>query len=104
MPKLPLQLQDKMRNKVQTYVKTYEEPEVDENGKLVAKVVKSKSEKVQKESNKEGGGEDELDEEDEIADLKAQMPLPEGVLKVNLGIPIIVVCNKVDLLVRGDKS
>ena len=25
-------------------------------------------------------------------------------LKVNLGIPIIVVCSKVDLLLRGDKS
>lgn len=32
------------------------------------------------------------------------MPLQEGVLKVNLGIPIIVACNKVDLLVRGDKA
>lgn len=32
------------------------------------------------------------------------MPLPEGVLKVNLGIPIIVVCNKIDLLLRGDKA
>jgi hypothetical protein len=28
----------------------------------------------------------------------------EGVLKVNLGIPIIVACSKVDLLVRGEKS
>jgi hypothetical protein len=32
------------------------------------------------------------------------MPLPEGVLKVNLGIPIIVVCSKIDLLIRGEKS
>jgi hypothetical protein len=29
---------------------------------------------------------------------KAMMPLGEGVLKMNLGIPIIVVCAKVDLL------
>ena len=32
------------------------------------------------------------------------MPLPEGVLKVNLGIPIIVLCNKIDLMMRGEKS
>lgn len=36
--------------------------------------------------------------------MRAQLPLAEGVLKVNLGIPIIVVCSKVDLLLRGDKS
>ena len=29
---------------------------------------------------------------DDFSDLKGKMPLPEGVLQVNLGIPIIVVC------------
>ena len=37
-------------------------------------------------------------------DLKSQIPLPEGVLLVNLGIPIIVACNKVDLLMHGEKA
>ena len=32
------------------------------------------------------------------------MPLEDGVLMVNLGIPIIVLCQKVDLLVRGEKA
>jgi hypothetical protein len=32
------------------------------------------------------------------------MPLREGVLQVNLGIPIIVVCSKIDLMARGDKT
>ena len=32
------------------------------------------------------------------------MPLEEGVLMVNLGIPIIVLCQKADLLVRGEKA
>jgi hypothetical protein len=36
--------------------------------------------------------------------LKNRLPLPEGVLKVNLGIPIIVNCTKVDLLMRGEKA
>lgn len=36
--KLPLSLQDKMKNKLTTYVKTYEEPETDENGKIITKL------------------------------------------------------------------
>jgi hypothetical protein len=36
MPKLPLQVQDKMRNKILTYVKTYEKPELDETGKTMS--------------------------------------------------------------------
>ncbi len=38
MPKLPLQVQDSIKNKIQTFVKTYEDPELDENGKLINKV------------------------------------------------------------------
>lgn len=41
------------------------------------------------------------DEEDEFKNLKNEMPLPEGVLQVNLGMPIIIACHKVDLLSRG---
>lgn len=33
-----------------------------------------------------------------------EIPLPEGCLKVNLGIPILVIVNKVDLLLHGDKK
>lgn len=36
--KLPLSLQDKIKNKLTTYVKTYEEPETDENGDLISKI------------------------------------------------------------------
>jgi len=36
--------------------------------------------------------------------LKEEMPLGEGVLQVNLGIPIIVVINKIDQLIRGKLS
>jgi len=41
---------------------------------------------------------------DTLNDIKKSMPLAEGVLKVNLGIPIITICSKVDLLVRGEKA
>jgi len=27
-----------------------------------------------------------------------ELPLPEGILKVNLGVPIVVVCSKADLI------
>jgi hypothetical protein len=49
--------------------------------------------------------EDKLDDDlDDFSDLKSKLPLPEGVLQVNLGIPIIVVGHKIDLLLRGDKA
>ena len=38
-------------------------------------------------------------------DVRLEMPLGEGVLKVNLGIPVIVVCNKVDIIhMSGEKA
>lgn len=40
MPKLPLTMQDKIKGKIENYIKTYDEPEIDENGKLVPKIKK----------------------------------------------------------------
>lgn len=38
-------------------------------------------------------------------DIRLEMPLAEGVLKVNLGIPVVVVVNKVDIInMSGEKS
>ena len=50
------------------------------------------------------GDESEEEEKYSEADLKMEIPLPEGCLKVNLGIPILVIVNKVDLLLHGDKK
>jgi hypothetical protein len=107
MPKLPLQLQDRIKNKLTTYVKTYEDPELDGGArKTIANHRASVADR--------NGGDDshtardetavDLDDDEDYSDLRAELPLAEGVLKVNLGIPIIVVCSKVDLLLRGDKS
>jgi hypothetical protein len=104
-----------MKGKLETYVKTYEEPELDENGKLLVKmnsgkVVKKDQSNDDNMGSGEGGNIDgdlnNGDDEDanNLADLKAQMPLGQGVLQVNLGIPIIVVCSKIDLMARGDKA
>lgn len=86
--KLPLKTQDKMKEKLETYVKTYEEPEMDENGKLVVKMKSGKASKKDQSSEEHMGGDGANNEgengEDEdahdLADLKAQMPLREGVL------------------------
>lgn len=41
----------------------------------------------------------------EELDVRLDMPLAEGVLKVNLGIPIIVLCNKIDIIHQsGEKA
>lgn len=45
----------------------------------------------------------DLDQANNLDDLKSKIPLQEGVLKVNLGIPIIIVCTKTDLINHGDK-
>ena len=38
-------------------------------------------------------------------DIRLEMPLAEGVLKVNLGIPVVVLVNKVDIInMSGEKS
>lgn len=73
-------------------VLTYEEPEIDADGKLVTKIKESQDDK-------------ENDEDDDAADLnelKKELPLSEGVLKTNLGIPMIVAITKADLLLYGD--
>ena len=78
-----------MKNRLKNEVLTYEEPELDAEGKLVKKVVQKDEE-------------NEDEEPDEIKELKKELPLPEGVLKVNLGIPIVVAVTKADLLLHGD--
>ena len=73
-------------------VLTYEEPEVDAEGKLVKKVAESTNE----------NGDEENDDAADLNELKKELPLSEGVLKTNLGIPMIVAITKADLLLYGD--
>ena len=81
---------EKMKQKIEMYIKTFEDPVLDEHGHLIKKR-QDETEKL--------GSDDET-----VEDLKKELALGEGVLKVNLGIPIVVVCNKVDLLIHGDKA
>ena len=83
---------EKLKQKLEMSIKTYEEPDVDENGKLIKK------------RKEEKPGANASDDSDLEENLKEELELDEGVLKVNLGIPIVVVCNKVDLLQHGEKA
>ena len=88
-PKMEAGSFEKMKQKIENHIKTYEDPILDENGKVVPK--------RQEAPAVDSDGE-------EIEDLRKDLELGDGVLKVNLGIPIIVVCNKIDLLIHGEKA
>ena len=93
MPDMPPGVYEKMKTKIENQWKTFEEPELDDHGNLIKKL---KVEKVTKDSS-------ESEEHDE-GDARLELDLPEGCLKVNLGIPITVIVQKVDLLLHGDKK
>jgi len=40
----------------------------------------------------------------DVENLKSELPLPEGVLRTNIGIPIIVVVNKSDLVQQLERD
>lgn len=88
-PKMEAGSFEKMKSKIENHIKTYEDPILDDNGKVVAK---------RQEATAFGS------DGEEIEDQRKDLALGEGVLKVNLGIPIIVVCNKIDLLIHGEKA
>jgi hypothetical protein len=90
-----------MKNKLANYIKNYERKDAN----TVNSNVNENKAKTKESKNIEDGGDlNEDDEYDEFSELRSKLPLPEGVLKVNLGIPIIVVGHKVDLMIRGDKA
>lgn len=76
-----------------------------ENGDAKMKDGKKKGKNAGDDSdNQDSDGNNKDSEEEDFEDLMSMLPLPEGVLKVNLGIPIVVACHKVDLIGRGDKA
>jgi hypothetical protein len=84
---------EKMKQRIMRHGQTYEEPQLDDNGNLI----------IRREEFKLGDNQDsDMSEED---DVRLDMPLGEGQLKVNLGIPIMVVCNKIDVIqANGEKA
>lgn len=90
IPQMEAGAYEKIKQNIETHIKTYEDPQLDEHGKIIIK--------TRQQEKKEG------EENDVVEDMRKDLALGEGVLKVNLGIPIIVVCNKVDLLIHGEKA
>lgn len=90
LPQMAPGTYEKMKAKLENYVKTFQDPQLDGNGSPSRKQLTKRTE------------EDASD--DDVEDVRIQMPLGEGVLKVNLGIPITVVVTKADLLQHGEKA
>mmetsp|Transcript_15364 Transcript_15364/g.25975 ORF Transcript_15364/g.25975 Transcript_15364/m.25975 type:complete len:234 (+) Transcript_15364:424-1125(+) len=109
-PKLEYKDMQMLRERIETLYKTYEEPELDEDGNL----------KNKKRANlKKGDGMDDslskndtsrideidisiMEDQEMMDDLRKEMDLPEGALVTNLFIPVMVVCSKVDLIQHGE--
>lgn len=102
---LPISKQDEIKKRIAMHINNYErfangeQKEGEENPKI-----EKKSKNPKGDDSAQSGSENNESEEDDFEDLRSMLPLPEGVLKVNLGIPITVVCHKVDLIGRGDKA
>ena len=110
---------EKLKQRVINHWKLYEEPQLDDQGNLIKKLVPEKQEslpKVEKKVKEGNGSSDDSDanegldqdegdasDVDEERDAKLAMDLPETCLKVNLGIPIMIVVQKVDALLHGEK-
>lgn len=70
------------RKLVTTYIKNYQEPSAEND------------------ENKINKGSEKIDE----SKLKEELPLGEGVLRVNLGIPLVILCTKSDTLDANEKG
>ena len=60
-----------MKNKLETYVKTYEEPEVDDNGKLITKIKNKADNNDKKQDDFKNEDGDAINDEEDIIELKA---------------------------------
>ena len=96
VPAMEVGMYEKMKKEIEKHALSYEEPQLDDNGNLIIK---------RKEERKAAGSDHESMESADEDDVRLEMPLGEGVLKVNLGIPIIAICNKVDMInAQGEKA
>lgn len=96
LSKVPIKRQDEIKRRIATHILNYER--VDQPPQPKAKEEEKKGKALDEQQDSE-----EL-EDDDFAALKSMLPLPDGVLTSNLGIPIVVVCHKIDLLTRGEKG
>ena len=77
-----------MKDRLTKYVKNFERKEESADDDIL----NNKKTKIDQYGNALDDEEKIEIDLDDFSDLRGKMPLPEGVLLVNLGIPIIVVC------------
>lgn len=105
LPNLEPGVYEKMKNKLIHQWKTFEAPDFDEHGNLKNPIKKEdEGQAPKKNTGTNSESEEEIDQQQLELDAKYEMPLPDGCLKVNLGIPIMIVVNKSDLLLHGDNK
>lgn len=105
-PMLKLKTLEKLRDRIVDLYKTYKEPELDKDGKLINKKIR-KNRKTLNEDQMDDGLEIDkeiIDDQDMMDDLRKEIDLPEGVLVTNIFVPCAVVCSKVDLIEHGEKD
>ena len=100
MKELPLEQRDTLKTRLARHFKNFD---LEGNGKVPDDNKKKEKTNV-KEKEDINSDSDDSAAEDFMNYLEDQVPLPEGVLKSNLGIPIIVACHKADLIGRGDRA
>ena len=102
-----------LRERNEILFKTYEEPELDDEGNLKNKKKKLNlmqqnndldTSAIRNDSMRDFGDIDVslMEDQEMIDDLRKEMDLPEGALVTNLFIPVSVVCSKVDLIQNGE--
>mmetsp|Transcript_9677 Transcript_9677/g.14725 ORF Transcript_9677/g.14725 Transcript_9677/m.14725 type:complete len:324 (+) Transcript_9677:273-1244(+) len=105
-PNLEFKMMNELRERIENLFKTYEEPELDSEGKLIVKKIKNKN----FDDSRAGGDKLEdfdtsmMEDQEMIDNLKKEMDLPDGTLVTNLFIPVSVVISKVDLIEHGERE
>ena len=100
MKELPLEQRDTLKTRLARHFKNFD---LEGNGKAPEDSKKKGKDNKNERDDKDSDSDDSA-AENFMGYLEDQVPLPEGVLKSNLGIPIIVVCHKADLIGRGDRA
>lgn len=85
---LPVSKQNQLRKKIEDHFKFYKNPD------------KKEDEFVQTEEN----AKEPSTSEEEMRQAINDMPLDEGILNVNLGIPIMIICNKSEVVATAETT
>ena len=118
-PKLPLKMLESLKDRTVDMYKTYEEPELDKEGKLLNKKMKKKLNRAQLNMSAQNNSMDDsmsrdakldeidvslMEDQEMMEDLRKEMELPEGILVTNMFVPLMIICSKTDLIEHGDRD